>query len=142
MSSVPSRKSSKMNSVDQKIAQYEPQLQQALQTIRNMVHQVAQNTVGCGQIVEALKWGQISFLTEKPKSGTTLRIDKNANGTLSLYVNCNSNMIAEASAHYPDVFTYVGAREIVLPDNLSSVSAPLEHIVAMALTYHKNKRTK
>lgn len=131
-----------MNSVDQKIAQYDQQSKMLIQSVREMVHKVAGSTQGCGQIVEALKWGQISFLTEKPKSGTTLRIDKNATGTLSLYVNCNSNMIAEASAHYPNMFAYVGAREIVLPNDLSAVSEPLEHIIAMALTYHKNKRTK
>ncbi len=91
-----------MNLVDQKISQYQQPLQVDLQKVREMVHSVAQTTKGCGQIVEALKWGQISFLTEKPKSGITLRVDKNATGSLSLYVNCNSSMIAEASAHYPD----------------------------------------
>jgi len=128
------------NLIDQRIADYPPKLQENLQSLRQIVHAVADKTNGCGTIVEDLKWNQISFLTQKPKSGTTIRFDKNATNTISLYVNCNSTLIADFKQHYPDAFQYVGTREVVLPTNISGVQAELEHMIALALTYHKNKR--
>jgi len=127
--------------INQRIADYEPAHQATLSQLRDLVHRVAAETSGCGSVVEALKWNQISFLTEKPKSGTTLRFDKNRADTISLYVNCNSTLIADFKQHYPDKFEFIGAREVVLPANLDAVQSELEHMIAIALTYHQNKST-
>ncbi|MFT6659603.1 DUF1801 domain-containing protein [Maritalea sp.] len=128
--------------IDQKIGEYQTAHRDVLCQLRALIHQVGANTAGCGQIVEALKWNQISFLTQKPKSGTTIRFDKNSSGTISLYVNCNTSLIERFRHHYPKDFTYIGTREVVLPADLSVVKTELAHMIAMALTYHQNKRNQ
>ncbi|MCZ4273089.1 DUF1801 domain-containing protein [Maritalea porphyrae] len=128
--------------LDQRISEYSATQQNTLCFLRELVHAVAANTTGCGSIIEALKWNQISFLTQKPKSGTTIRFDQNSSGTISLYVNCNSTLIADIKQHYPTEFEYVGSREVVLPNDLSKCHQELEHMIALALTYHQNKRSK
>lgn len=127
--------------LNQRIGDYAPLDQAALHYLRKLVHTVAGKTEGCGSIVEALKWNQVSFLTEKPKSGTTIRFDKNATGSISLYVSCNSNLVADFKQHYPTGFEYVGTREVILPMDLASKRAELKHLIAMALTYHQRKKT-
>ncbi len=131
-----------MNIVDQRLSDYPPAQKEALSNIRALVHDVASRTPKCGQVVEALKWNQISFLTEKPKSGTTIRVDQNGSGSISVYVNCNTNLVDQIREQYGDKLKLVANREIVLPEDLEPVEAELRHVIALALTYHQNKRTK
>ncbi|MGJ8528304.1 DUF1801 domain-containing protein [Maritalea sp.] len=131
-----------MNIIDQRLLDYAPASKSALARVRALVHDVASQTPKCGQVVEALKWNQISFLTQKPKSGTTIRIDQNGSRSISLYVHCTTNLVDQVRELYGDTFDLVGTREIVLPNHLEPVEAELRHVIALALTYHQNKRAK
>jgi hypothetical protein len=124
---------------DQKLAQYEPQVQAKLQHIRKVVHQAAAQLEGCGAVVEDLKWGQLSFLTVKPKSGTTFRFDLNKADKIAMYVPCSTTLIDQYKDQIGNSSHYVGNRELVLPDNLAKCENELKTAIALALTYHLNK---
>jgi len=125
--------------IDQRLTDYDPDVQETLSSLRTLVHEVAKQTDGCGTIVEDLKWNQISFLTVRPKSGTTLRIDQNKTNGVSMYVNCQSNLIDQIADQYPTEFDYAGTREIALKSPIKDCIAALKHVIAMVLLYHQNK---
>jgi hypothetical protein len=119
-----------------------PPIRRQLLTLRTLILDVAAATPGVGPLVETLKWGQPSYLTEASGSGTTVRIDrvKDAPGKLGLYVNCQTNLIDTFRALYPDALTFSGNRGIMLDAAEPLPADELRHCIALALTYHARKR--
>ena len=104
----------------------------------NLFLKVAGKTEGVGRIEECLKWGQPSFVTVKPKSGSTIRIDavKGSDTRYAMYFICNTNLVERFRQHYPETFTYEGNRALVFDVSEPLPQEELKHCVAMALTYH------
>src|SRR6185312_45457 len=94
-----------------------------LLALRKLILDTARATEGVGALEEALKWGQVSYLTSESKSGSTVRIDrvKSAEGQVAVYFHCQT-ILLEASRKLPE--------------------EELRHCVALALTYHRSKREK
>jgi hypothetical protein len=91
---------------------------------------------------ETLKWGQPSYLTAETKSGSTIRID-GVNGNASQYamfVHCQTDLVATFRELYPKQLTYGGNRSVIFEVNGDIPEPELRHCVALALTYHLNKR--
>ena len=111
-----------------------------LDELRALVFETAASTPGAGALEETLKWGQPSYLTHRPKSGTTIRLGWSENGdTVSLFVHCQTSLVDTWRAHYGDALTFIGNREIAIPTDQSLPRAALQHCIAMALTYHLRK---
>ena len=70
-----------------------------LLALRRLIIDTAARTDGVGRIEEALRWGQIGYLTPETKSGTTIRIDAEGNG-MALFVNCQTNLVERYKAIY------------------------------------------
>ena len=47
-----------------------------LLALRRLILDVASSTEGVGPVEETLRWGQPSYLTTRPRSGSTIRIDR------------------------------------------------------------------
>lgn len=116
-------------------------LRGVLHPVRDLVFEVGNRTPDCGQIVETLKWGQPAYLTEKPRTGTTLRLGPapEAPGRGALFVHCSTTLIADFQAQYRDLFEYSGNRALILPTALGERREALAHCIALGLTYHKRK---
>ena len=111
-----------------------------LKRLRALILSTAAGLPETGWITETLKWGQPAYLTERTKSGTTIRLGwDEAGARLSLFVHCQTTLVDEWRAHYSDQLTLVSTREISIPTNSPLPEAPLKHCVAMALTYHSRK---
>ena len=105
--------------------------------IREMVYSVATNDKRIGPLSETLKWGEPSYLTDATKAGTTLRIWKTKDGLFpAIYVNCQTSLIQTFRDIYPDSFDYQGNRAVVITKDITKIAKPLEHCIAMTLTYH------
>ncbi len=78
-----------------------------------------------GNIDETLKWGQPAYLTHQSKSGTTLRLGVPAPKKIALFVHCQTTLISEFQALFPDEFTYDGNRAIIFQDGCTLPQAPL-----------------
>ena len=115
---------------------YQGQLQDRLLTLRALIFAVAANTDGVGEIEEALRWGQASYLTSLSKSGTTIRIDAdNKYGyDYALYVNCKTNLIDKWQELYPEL-KYGGNRSVHFKVDETLPIDIVAHLIAMALTY-------
>ena len=111
---------------------------ECLTALRALILDVAENTRGVGQIEECLKWGQPSFVTVKPKSGSTIRIDtvRDSETEYAMYFICHTNLVERFRELYPDTFDYEGNRTLKFDVSVPVPEEELRHCVAMALTYH------
>jgi Domain of unknown function (DU1801) len=111
-----------------------------LLALRRLILATAKATPGVGRIEEALKWGQPSYLTPETKSGSTVRIDHVAGQQVAIYFHCQTDLVATFRELYPDKWSYGGNRCILLNGEDKVDEAALRHCIALALTYHSNKR--
>src|SRR5665213_1048241 len=121
---------------------YPKPLKAKLLALRRLILDTASTVEGVGPLEESLKWGQPSYLTSETKSGSTIRIDriKSAASQYAVYFHCQTDLVASFRARYPTEFGYGGNRSIILNAEDDIPEAALRHCVALALTYHRNKR--
>lgn len=106
--------------------------------LRDVILEVATQTKGVGTIEETLKWGQPSFLTVKPKSGSTIRIDTvKDTSQYAMYFICHTHLVDTFRELYPDTFSYNGNRALVFEHGEALPMDELKHCIAQALTYHR-----
>jgi hypothetical protein len=112
-----------------------------LRALRKLILETARATKGVGPLEEALKWGQVSYLTSQSKSGSTIRIDqvKTAAGQTAIYFHCQTNLVETFRELYPEL-RFGGNRAILLDASEKLPEPALRHCVALALTYHLSKR--
>ena len=113
-----------------------------LLALRRLIFDTANATKGVGRLEETLKWGQPSYLTTETKSGSTIRIDqvKSAANQYALYFHCQTDLVETFRQLYPTDMRYGGNRSILLDAEKGLPEAAWRHCVALALTYHLNKR--
>jgi hypothetical protein len=120
---------------------YPKPLKARLLALRRLIFDTARTVEGVGPLQETLKWGQPSYLTPTTKSGSTIRIDriKSAN-QYAIYFHCQTNLVETFRELYPAELSYGGNRSIILNADDKVPEPVLRHCVALALTYHLNKR--
>jgi hypothetical protein len=120
---------------------YPKPLRARLLALRRLIFDTARTVEGVGPLQETLKWGQPSYLTSQTKSGSTIRIDrmKSAN-QYAIYFHCQTNLVETFRELYPAELRYGGNRSIILNADDEVPEPALRHCVALALTYHLNKR--
>jgi Domain of unknown function (DU1801) len=120
---------------------YPAPIRSKLLALRRLIFDTARTTEGVGELEEALKWGQVSYLTSQSRSGSTIRIDqvKSTTGQYAVYFHCQTDLVATFRELYPQL-SYGGNRSILLDAADKLPETALRHCVALALTYHLNKR--
>jgi hypothetical protein len=121
---------------------YPKTLRAKLLALRRLILETASATQGVGELEETLKWGQPSYLTTETESGSTIRIGEVKGGTdqYAMFVHCQTDLVATFREIYPKELTYGGNRSIVFNADDDVPEEALRHCVALALTYHLNKR--
>ena len=117
-------------------------LKARLLALRRLIFDTARTVEGVGPSLETLKWGQPSYLTPETKSGSTIRIDqmKSVANQYAVYFHCQTDLVETFRELYPRELSYGGNRSILLSAQEEIPEAALRHCVALALTYHLNKR--
>ena len=128
--------------VDAAFSAYPGPVRAKLLALRRLIFDTAKATSGVGAIEETLKWGQPSYLTAETKSGSTIRIDrvKSAANRYAVYFHCQTDLVETFRELYPTELSYGGNRSILLNAEDELPEPALRHCVALALTYHLNKR--
>ena len=120
-----------------------PALRARLMALRALVFETARKTPGVGPLTETLKWGQPSYLTEATGSGTTVRLDRLKSGDgYAVYFHCQSGLVGQFRALYPDTFRFQGERAIVFGTGEPVPKRALAHCIALALTHHARKKRR
>jgi hypothetical protein len=116
-------------------------LRERLLGLRELIFETADETDSSGSVVECLKWGQPAYLTEKPKTGSTIRIGaiKGKDTLYGLFVHCQSRLVPSFRAHYADELRFEGNRAVLLSLDEPIPVEPLKHCIRLALTYHAAK---
>jgi hypothetical protein len=129
------------SAVDAIFRAYPDPVRSKLKALRRLIFDTAKTTAGVGALEEALKWGQPSYLTTESKSGSTIRIDqvKTEAGRYAVYFHCQTDLVETFRELYPDL-RYGGNRAILLDAGDKLPEAALRHCIALALTYHAQKR--
>ena len=119
-----------------------PAARAQLLRLRALIFATAAATPGVGWLDETLKWGQPSYLTNVSGSGTTIRIApaKGEPGRVALYVHCQTHLIERLRELYGEALAFEGNRAILLDIDAPLPVEPLRHCIALALTYHRDKR--
>lgn len=115
-----------------------------LLALRQLIFQTAASTEGCGHLTEAIKWGQPSYQTEHPKTGTPIRlgIPKSGTGRYTLYVHCQTTLWEAIQFHYQNEFVFEGTRALILRSDKTYSASMLRHCIAMALMYHRSQPSR
>ena len=135
---MPSRRSFEDEAVSQVFDAYPADLRERLLDLRHLIFATADETGGCGRIVECLKWGQPAYLTERPKSGSSIRIDgiKGEDRRYGLFVHCQTRLAPMFRDHYDGVLSFTKNRGIVFGLDEPLPVEAVKHCIALALTYH------
>jgi hypothetical protein len=117
-------------------------MQNALLALRQLILDTAKTLPDVAPLEEALRWGQLSFLTSQSKSGSTIRIDAvpGEPTKYALYVHCQSGLIDEFRQRYPHNMRFVSQRSIEFSLGQPLPSPELQHCISLALTYHSRKK--
>lgn len=115
-----------------------------LLALRQLILDTASATEGVGEIEEALRWGEPSYLTTETKSGSTIRIGsvRGSEDQYAVYFNCQTTLVATFRQMYPDLFAFSGNRAIVFHVNDAVPTSELGHCIALALRYHLDKKQR
>lgn len=121
---------------------YPRTLRPKLVALRQLIFETAAATEGVGKLEETLKWGQPSYLTTQTGSGSTIRIDrlKSTANHYAIFFHCQTNLVETFRELYPKEMTYDGNRSITFHADDDIPKPALRHCIALALTYHLNKR--
>ncbi len=114
-----------------------------LSELRDLIFNVAEKTDGVGPLTECLKWGEPAYLTAVSKSGSTVRLGWRPTepDKCMLHFICHSGLIDSFRERFADDLEIRGNRSIVLNVGEALPELPLEHCIALALTYHLRKKS-
>ncbi len=109
--------------------------------LRELIFRIAEEHDEIGKIEETLKWDNPSYLTNKPKSGTTIRLSnrQSCEKKYAISVHCQTSLVSEFKEVYPGL-DYDGNRSIILDIGKKLPVEAIKHFIYLALTYHYRKK--
>jgi len=123
---------------------YSASSRKTLLEIRRLILNCAAQDETIGQITETLKWGEPAYLTEKSRSGSTIRLgsDDHKPDCVAVYFNCQTTLVKDIQSKFPDVFECENNRVLYLSIQKPLPKEQLSQCLTMALRYHLNKKQR
>lgn len=116
--------------------------QALFEKLRALILETARETEGVGALAESLKWGEPSFTPARPRIGSSVRLAIRNDETVAMLFICHTHLVDQFRELYPYVFTFEGDRALVFTTGKPVPLAETKHCVAMALTWHLNRRRR
>jgi len=108
-----------------------------LHKIRQMIYEIASSSPDVGEVEECLKWGEPSYLTHHPKSGTSIRLAwKEKTGTYGIYVPCQTRLIEDFKMISGDQIRFDKTRGLLFEETTNFPKDLVASFLKQALTYH------
>jgi len=137
-SSNTTRKHSPPEIVQQAFHGYPTDAQATLLAVRELVIIVAQNDQEIGELQEVLRWGELSFLTAKPKTGSIVRLALTSSGKPALFFHCRTTLVETFRTQYSHLFDFEGNRALVLRLPVEETIVQISHCIRQALRYNRD----
>lgn len=112
----------------------------ALLRLRRLIGEAAHENPQIGPLSEQLKWGQPSYTPVRPRIGSSVRIGTLPDGEVALFFICHTRLVDRFRRHYHGTLSFKDNRAIGLAPDGDWPEAELRHCIAMALTFHLEKR--
>jgi len=127
--------------VKEKFNAYPKMIRDKLLILRKLIFQVAEENDEIGKIEETLKWGDPSYLTSAPKSGTTIRLSRVRahDNKFAISIHCQTSLMSDFKENYPEL-EYEGNRSIIFDVGTKFSIDAVRHFIFLALTYHHRKK--
>ena len=122
--------------------EYPGHVREKLMRLRQLIFETASATEGVGELEEALRWGEPSYLTSESRSGSIVHIDSKQPTEYGIYVHCQTDIVARFKDLYPDQFEFDGNRGVLFDLDNRLPDAELRDFISMALTYHLDKKKR
>lgn len=103
--------------------------------LRTLIVATHSKITNVGELIEDLRWGQPSYLTAKPVTGSTIRLGVGKCGRPAVFCHCQSHLIDTFRSQYEPVFEFEGNRALILTSTVKASKAELAHCIEQALTY-------
>lgn len=103
--------------------------------LRALIIATHSKTTNAGELIEDLRWGQPSYLTAKPVTGSTIRLGVEKCGRPAVFCHCQSRLIETFRSQYEPVFEFKGNRALILTSTVKSAKVELAHCIEQALKY-------
>ena len=110
----------------------EPDAKTGLIRLRDMIYATAEADPRIAPIAETLKWGQPAYVS---KTGTTLRLGVPKSGGFGLFVHCQSRVIPDYQAMFPDLDRFDGTRGLLFSSPNEIDETRHTWLIQRALTY-------
>ena len=124
--------------VESVIADYPDAVRERILELRAHVWDVAAEDPAIGPLTETLKWGQPSYLTAVPKTGTTVRIDRIGSGEdVAIFTHCQTSLVEEFVESHGDLLETDGTRAVIIPATGEVPWEAVREHVRSALLYHR-----
>ena len=129
--------------VEKVFLSYPDDIRRRLYVLRDLILDTAESIEAVGPITETLKWGEPAYLTEKSKSGSTIRIGwKESSPTqYAMYFNCRTSLVDTYRTLFPDL-SFAGSRALLFDQDEDPPAESVSKCIQLALTYHLDKRNK
>lgn len=124
------------------LSRYAPPVRRRLAELRRLILAVADATADVGPLTETLRWGEAAYLTEHSGSGTTIRLGapRTNPGSCALFFNCRTTLVPSFRDLFGSSLSYEGTRAVLVPAEGLVPESQLRICIAMALTYHRDRR--
>jgi Domain of unknown function (DU1801) len=121
---------------------YPKEMKSKLMFLRQLILETATAIEEVGEIEETLKWGEPSYLTPESRSGSTIRVTwkESRKEVYSIFFKCTANLVPAFRERFPQTFSFGGNRSIDFNLNDDVPVRELKQCIALALTYHRNKK--
>lgn len=127
------------DAVTQAFEDYPAPVKKTLLDARKLVFRIQKNDPEIGELNETLRWGELSYLTEKPKSGSMIRLAMTRSGEPAVFFHCGTSLIERFRTQYSHVFEFEKNRALVLSSPVSEVETELSDCLKQALRYQIDK---
>lgn len=123
---------------------FPPKAKKRLAAIRELIFEVAAQSDEIGELTETLKWGEPAYLTEKTRSGSTLRIGYKDTepAYVAMYFNCQTTLVEKMRWSFSEAFKFDGNRAVKIDVDGRLPRPEIRECIDMALRYHRLKRSR
>ena len=121
--------------VKEKMASFPNEVKPRIESLRTLIIETASELDHITEMLETLKWGELSYLVKK---GSTIRINWSPKKpeVYSIYFVCSTSLVETFKMLYGDLFQYEKNRAIHFGLDDVVPKEELKHCISLALRYH------
>jgi len=125
--------------VSQVFGGYTAEARATLLAVRELIYAVHRNDPEIGQLQEVLRWGELSYLTRAPNTGSMIRLALTKSGEPAMFFHCGTTLVETFRMQYSHVFDFEDNRAVVLRLPVEETVVQVCHCIKQALRYKLDK---